>query len=128
MVDDTPIGCFKILTKTSNKEQQKRRQSESRSKSMVKEQKALANGYKLEDDDSIMGDDADLEALYNSDSSEADSEEDFENLAKTLEKEPFMARLGLFISSPRIIFTTHTVSFVVFLFLFGKIVLFRIRA
>ena len=36
-----------------------------------------------------------------------------------------MARFGLFISSPRIIFTTHTVSFVIFMFLFGKIVLFR---
>ena len=46
-------------------------------------------------------------------------------MAKTLEDEPFMARFGLFISSPRIIFTTHTVSFVIFMFLFGKIVLFR---
>jgi hypothetical protein len=34
-----------------------------------------------------------------------------------------MARLGLFISSPQVIFATHNISFSIFLFLFAKLCL-----
>ena len=74
----------------------------------------------MDDNDSIMGDDNDLEALY--ESSESDLDEFEENIAQ-LEKDPMRVRFGLFISSPQVIFTTHTISFGIFLFLFARTLL-----
>ena len=60
---------FLYSNKTSNKEEIKRRQSKYEGQNgmksfKMKEKETLANGYNLGDDDSIMGEDADLAGIH----------------------------------------------------------------
>ena len=77
----------------------------------------------LNDDDSILGDANDLQELCSNSSESEFDEDDFEENIASLEEEPLSVRFGLFISSPQVIFTTHTISFAIFLFLYARMLL-----
>ena len=60
----------------------------------------------------------------NTDDDDDEIDEDDDLIAKSIKPAPPKWRFWLFFSSPQVIFTTHTISFFIFLDLFGYVLLF----